>query len=273
MGAGNKIRGAIPRETRDRIALGRVQLRRLLPKQKLPDFLVIGAQKAGTSSLFKYLAEHPDVARPVQKEIAFFSLNYGRGLGWYRAHFPSRRSDRMAFEATPHYLFCPEVPPRVVAQLPEVKAIAVLRDPIDRAVSQYWHMRRRAFESREMQDALLAPESLASPAHCDPPVLRHSYVARGYYAEQLRRWLEFVPRERLLVIRSDDLFGRTAETYASVLRFLGLPPFELSAYPNYTPGKNKLTGAGDALVDRLKEVYAPHAADLQSLLGSEWSWW
>src|SRR4051794_20653441 len=119
------------------------------PARVMPTFLIIGGQRCGSTSLFSYLARHPAVGRSRGKEVHFFTLEYERGLAWYRSHFPTRLTvastrrrlgvDMIAGEATPYYLFHPLAPYRVQAVLPEARLIAVLRDPVDRAYSHYQH--------------------------------------------------------------------------------------------------------------------------------------
>ena len=104
-------------------------------ERRLPDFLIIGAQKCGTSSMFAYLNQHPQMKLPDVKEIHFFDLNYSNGLDWYTSHFPpASLSHRMVTgEASPYYLFHPHVPERVRLHCPDVKLVVMLRNPVDRA--------------------------------------------------------------------------------------------------------------------------------------------
>jgi hypothetical protein len=216
----------------------------------LPDFLVIGAQKAGTTALYAYLRWHAAVLGPSWKEVSFFDRHYVRGEAWYRGHFPNRLRVRLARrrsghepvvgEASPSYLFHPLAAERVAALLPEVRLIAILRDPAERAFSHYNHevalgREPLSFEQAiEREDERLRGEverMLADPSYFSHAWWNHTYVARGFYAEQLRWWLSVFPREQLLVLTSEQLSARPSETYADVLRFLGLPPHELSSYP------------------------------------------
>ena len=196
-----------------RLATARLRLR--------PTFLILGAQKAGTTSLHRYLTEHPAVLRASPKEVRYFSTNYARGEGWYRAQFPLR-SRRVASrvragawpavgEASPQYLFHPLAPQRVHAFDPALKLIAILRDPVDRAYSQYQMQLRWGYEHSTFEESLDREEAELegelAKLYGDPPVYstlvnRISYVARGRYAEQLERWLALFPREQLLVLLS-----------------------------------------------------------------------
>jgi Sulfotransferase domain len=262
----------------------------------LPSFIIIGAQRAGTSSLFDALRRHPDVVGPtagehhvlIRKEIHFFDSRFHRGVNWYRSFFPtfaSRRLARMrggdlvAGESSPYYLFHPAVPARVAASLPDVRLIALLRNPVDRAYSHYQLMRRKGGERFSFEEALAEEEKrlagkveliLANPKFRSREHRRHAYTARGLYAEQLERWLAHFPRERLFVIRSEDLFAEPGRVYAEVLDFLDLRPWPLgeltsrnsASYPPLDP----------ALRARLEERFAEPNARLARLLGRDFAW-
>jgi sulfotransferase family protein len=187
---------------------------------RLPEFLIIGGQRCGTTSLYRYLAAHPSVRPATGKELQFLSLYHRRGIRWYRGHFPVRPPGTLSFEASPYYLFDPAVPPRAAALLPSsTRFVALLRDPVERAYSHYLHSRAYGVEPLSFADALDAePARLASGGH--RARRQFSYVARGRYAEQLTRWYSHIPRERLLVVRTEELTAR----YGDILSFLGLPP-------------------------------------------------
>jgi len=252
--------------------------RAALPGQpgRLPDFLIIGGQRCGTTSLYRYLAAHPQVRPATGKELQFFSLHYGRGERWYRAHFPTTPPGVRSFEASPYYLFHPSVPARVAATLPEARFVALLRDPVERAYSHYLHTRSYGAEPLSFADALDAEEERLARALRSGPetaaahhaLRNHSYLARGRYAEQLDRWFAVLPRERLYVVRSEELAADPAGTYAGILRFLELPPFTPAAFARHTRrvdvGPSQLT---PELRARLRAYFAPHNARLADLLG------
>lgn len=199
---------------------------------KQPDFLIIGAQRGGTTALFNYLMQHPDVRSPLLKEIHYFDLNHTQSPAWYYAHFPLKWSVNsfMTGEASPYYLFHPDVPARVARMLPDVKLIALLRNPVDRAYSNYNHAVGLGFERRSFAEAVMDEMerirtnrryTLATPiAHRE-----QSYLARGLYVEQLDRWLYSVPRERLLLIQSERYFENLTDSLQQIAGFLGLSPF------------------------------------------------
>ena len=278
---------------RRRIASLRVSLREPLGGLRtLPDFLIIGAQRSGTSSLYKWLGEHPNVAPSIRKETEYFTVRHDRGERWYRAHFPlgatraigSRGGNRpwQTFEATPDYLFDPRAPRRVHDLVPDAKLIVLLRNPKDRAISHYHHTRRLGYETLPIEDALsveadrLDPEWAAierDPDHEAKAFRRFSYVARSRYDEQLERWLELFPREKLLIVRSEDLFARPDEEYGAILRFLELPAWRPTSFGNhsYRPGggATEIPRGAAAFLD---DALSASTARLTSLVGDNCSW-
>lgn len=268
--------------TRVRLMTGRLRV--------LPDYVIIGAQKCGTSSLYRYLNEHPAVAAAAGKEVHYFDWHFRRGTNWYRAHFPTaayramfrvRTGQRLVTgEASPYYLFHPRVPGRVRALLPNVKLIALLRDPVERAWSAYHHQVRAGTESLPFVEAIdREPERLAgeierleqnetyrSAAH-----RRFSYLTRGIYADQLEGWFRVFPREQMLVIRSEDFFDDPGSTVAEALRFLGLTPWQSQQFRRFNAG-GEYGGMDPAVRTRLREFFAPHNQRLYALLGRDFGW-
>ena len=254
---------------------GRLTARR----RPLPDFLVIGAQKAGTTALYAYLRWHPGIAGPSWKEVSFFDRHWWRGEAWYRGQFPLRAGERLVGEASPSYLFHPLAPERARSLVPGAKLVALLRDPVDRAYSQYQHEVALGREPLSFEDALAAEDErlvgeverlIADPRAFSRAWWDHTYTARGRYAEQLERWLEAFPREQLLVVRTEELGERPAETYASILAFLGAEPHELPHYPrvfdrDYEPMSAETRAA-------LAATFAEPNRRLEALLGRELGW-
>lgn len=252
----------------------------------LPDFVIIGAQRCGTTSLYEYLVADPGVRRALTKEVRFVDVNHGRGEAWYRAHFPTRRSLRgnggtasLTGEASPDYLWYPEAPRRLRAVAPEANLIVVLRDPVERAYSHYWHQRRRGFEPLSFAEAIEVesarcgePEETAAGRAGPMDHARHhfAYVGRGLYAPQLERWLAEYPRSQMLILESDDLFGRPGAVVARAHEFLGLAPPAARDYPVY----NRM-GEGSVPVElrqRLRERFDAADRALAGILGATPSW-
>lgn len=249
----------------------------------LPSFLIIGAARAGTTSLHAYLMRHPLVAEPTHKELHFFDLNVDRGLDWYRRHFPAvppgNRSGVVTGEASPYYLFHPAVPARVKAALPDVRLVALLRNPIDRAYSQHQLARRHGRDELSFEDAIEAePDRLRGewermerePGYQSVSHRHHSYLARGRYAEQLERWYAHFPRAQLLVLRSEDFFSSPPTVYSDVLRFLELPQHDLGEYQAYN--QRRYDGISPVTRERLREHFAEPNQRLEALLGRSFGW-
>jgi hypothetical protein len=242
---------AAPRAVRVARQQARVATRKI---RILPSFLIVGVQRAGTTSLFDYLLRHPDVSGPLaggaevswsRKELHFFDERFWRGIDWYRSFFPTeirrrvarlRGGDLVAGEATPYYMFHPRVPDRVAATIPDMRIIVLLREPVERAYSHYTMMVRAGRETLTFEEALAAEEKrlagerervLADPGFRARHHRDHSYFSRGLYAEQLERWFAHFPREQVLILDADDFFAQPAEVYSEVLAFLGLRPREL----------------------------------------------
>ena len=250
----------------------------------LPSVLILGTQKGGTTSLFNYMVQHPDVLAPLSKEVHYFDLNYERGPTWYRARFPYtyqlRTGTSITLDASPYYLVHPLVPQRAAQQLPEVKLIALLRDPVDRAFSHYQHEIRGGRESLSFPEAIAAEaERLAGeekrlrddPGYYSYNHHRYSYLLRGQYIEQLRRWMERFPRAQLLVLQSEWLFRDPAAASSAVYQFLGLAPHRLQQYKPFLQGRYEREMAA-GLRASLAAHFQPYNRQLYQWLGQEYDW-
>ena len=258
------------------------------PFRVLPDFLVIGAQKGGTTSLFDDLVQHPSVICPYTKEAQFFNRRLRCTL-CYRGYFPSRymvwRARRrigqpvLTGEATPEYLFHPAVPARVHRLLPRARLVVLLRDPIARAFSHYQHMRRAGNEPLGFEEAIAAEpkrlkglQELAEKAPLtELTALQHySCGARGIYVTQPRRWLTYYSREQVFIGFSEELFESLRTVFDRVCRFLGLeqwaPRFRVSNSGGYREAISEQTR------ERLTAFYAPYNRELENLLGCPVPW-
>ena len=278
---------------RRRIAQLRVKIREPLGGfRTLPDCLIIGAQRSGTSSLYKWLGEHPNVAPSIRKETEYFTVEHHRGERWYRAHFPlqltraiaSRRGTRpwLTFEATPDYLFDPRAPERVRGFLPTAKIVVLLRDPSDRAVSHYHHTRRLGYETLPIDEALAAEgqrleqewiEIERDPDYQAYSFRRFSYMSRSRYAEQLQRWFAIFPLDQILIVKSEDLFANPSEEFSTILDFLGLPRWQPASFANhsYQPGGGR-TEIDTSTAALLNRELSASTAQLPDLVGPHCVW-
>jgi len=262
------------------------------PLRPPPDFLIIGAQRTGTTSLYKYLSEHPHFVSATlrTKGVHFFDTRYDKGMAWYRAHFPTSVY-RAAFkarhgvspvtgEASPYYLFHPHVPYRLAQHMPGVKLIAMLRDPIERAYSQWQHEVSRGFEDATTFEEALdrEPDRLAAEVermNADAGYnsfshQHHSYMARSQYADQLEVYRSLFPVSQIHVIKAEDFFADPGVEYAKVLEFLGLAPHSLGDYKKHNGYKR--TPMAEGTRARLERAFADSGRRLVDMLGPDFTW-
>jgi sulfotransferase family protein len=255
-----------------------------------PTFVVVGAQRCGTTSLFRALLSHPNILRPVMhKGVNYFDVNWEKPWNWYLSHFPLAaharrkaapgRAGAAVFEASGYYMFHPHAPKRMSAALPEVKIVAMVRDPVERAYSAYKHEFARGFETETFARAIALEETRITPEHrrmvSDPhyqsATYRHqAYRARGHYAEQLRVFVDLLGRDRVHVIESERFFAEPTRVYCDLLRFLGEPVIAPATFGvfNARPGRS----LAPALEAELRAHFAPHDQALAELLGRRPAW-
>jgi hypothetical protein len=291
----DRIKPLVSGKARRRIVRARLSLRVPTGRfRSLPDFLVIGGMRCGTSSLYKYLAYHPAVAPSLRKEIHYLTFDYGKGETWYRSHFPIKARKGLSrlvrgrplqtFEATPDYLFHPYAAERAARLVPEAKLIAVLRDPVARAISHYVHNVGWGKEPLPISEALLRePDRISEDLkrlRADPldfcfDYRLYSYVARGIYVDQLRVWERFYPRSRILVVKSEDLYERPAEIYREIVDFLELPSWQPARFPNFDQrwgGDKPEVEIPHEVRGWLEERFEPHNRQLYEWLGRDLGW-
>jgi hypothetical protein len=226
------------------------------------------------------LCEHRLIAKPLAKEVQFFTSHYDRGESWYRAHFPRLQPGQQTFESSPYYLFHPYVPRRVATMLPEAKLLVLLRDPSARAYSHYLHSRHLGIENLSFEDALDAEDARMAEAErlgIESPAgaslhRSFSYKSRGLYAAQLERWLEHVSRNQLMVVKSETYLRDPESVVTDVVTFLGLPEGGVEKKAN----SNVLaTSSGTTLApstkQRLIEYFEDDAARLK-MMGLDVIW-
>jgi hypothetical protein len=245
-----------------------------------PDFVIIGTQRGGTTSLHAYLSAHPQVETPATKELHFVTDRYERGLDWYLGQFPAELPlETITGEATPYAIFHPLAPRRLREIAPASRLIALLRNPVDRAYSHYLLECSRGAETLDFAAALDAePERLGGeeariarePAYISASHKHASYLSRGDYARQLESWFDAFPSEQILVIRSEDLYERSAETLTQVAQFLGISPDLRIPFTMH----NQTSGPplDPAIRRRLSQHFAPLNARLADLLGWDPGW-
>jgi hypothetical protein len=252
----------------------------------LPDLIVIGVVRGGTTSLYHYLSQHPCITKSAYDELGFFDSNFHLGLNWYRSLFPtifernrikSKYGHFMTFDVTPFYIYNPHAAQRVLDTLPRAKIISILRNPVDRAYSNYYLGVRSGNEKRTFEDAINYDlkiiqnnKDMSKDDNYFEQIIGKSYLARGFYAEQLQIWMNKFPREQLLIISTEDLATKTNNTLEIIFDFLGLPNHRIkdltkrneAEYPPMNPDTRKM----------LIEYFKPYNEKLYSLLGRRFDW-
>lgn len=249
-------------------------------RRGLPGIIVAGGMRCGTTSLFDWLKDHPQVSASRRKEVHYFDLQLAKGTGWYRRQFaPLRRlpdgTDSRPLESSPYYIFHPAVPARVRAVVPDARVVFLLRDPVERAVS---HFRKNVRDGREplpFAAALAAEEErlagteerlLADPRGTSPAHQYFSYKARGCYADQLLRWRAHFPEEQLRAVDAGRLFAEPAAVLAELLAFLGLDAWQPPAFGVRNASRTEAP-SDPASIRALEAHFEPHQRRLRDLVG------
>ena len=254
------------------------------PIRIMPSFLIIGAKKCGTTSLFRYLCEHPNVGEPTWKEISYFNIYYDRGNAWYKSFFPISlpKLDSQYLitgEATASYICHAQASYRIATTLPDVKLIVLLRNPVDRAYSHYHHTKRIGRENLTFEDAIAQEDSRVEQLENESrklglkssPAYNYTYLSSGLYAEQLKNWLKLFKKEQLLILKSEDFFDRPEAIFKQVLDYLNLPDWSPKKYQkyNYNLYSQRINPETKKY---LREYFEPHNQNLYKLLDRDFGW-
>jgi hypothetical protein len=259
-------------------------------RRQLPSFIIVGAQRAGTTSLFRALMAHPLIhSANYHKGVNYFDVNYARGFSWYQGHFPTaallRRRGRgiqgepVTFEASGYYMFHPCAAERMARHLPDVRILAMLRDPVERAYSAWKHELARGYETESFERALDLEDDrlagqvdrmLADPGYRSFSHRHHAYVRRGQYAEQLLRLRQHFAPDRIHVIESESFFEQPETTFSGVLEFLGMPRVLPDRFDRWNGRPS--SPMPEATRARLREHFSSHDLALGALLGRDPAW-
>jgi hypothetical protein len=254
----------------------------------LPNFIIIGAAKCGTTSLFNYMTQHPNIYPALWKEIYFFDRYFTRESQWYRANFPTKfykslinfkNKKFITGEATPTYIHHPLVPQRIFETIPDVKLIVLLRNPIDRAYSHHQMEVSLGFEDLPFEEAInREPERLEGEKekmledhnYFSYKRQMYSYLSSGIYVEQLRLWMKIFSKDKFLIIKTEDFSEKPKEILKQVFTFLDIQQYELPTYEKFNLGK--YSGMTEQIKKRLINYYKPHNAELYKFLGRNFNW-
>jgi hypothetical protein len=252
-----------------------------------PSFLIVGAQRAGTTTLYRVLSEHPQVARPtVTKGTGYFDLKYDRGPAWYRGQFPlawrarlKHGPDVVTFESSGYYLYHPMAVSRIARDLPEVKVVVLVREPVERAYSAHRHEEARGYETEPFEVALDLEEEriagevdriVADPSYVSFHHRHHSYLARSRYSEQIERYLELLGPDRVAVVDAGSFFENPAAEFDRLRSWLGLSAWRPERVEQWNAQQR--SPMPPELRERLSRYFEPYDARLAEQMGRTPSW-
>ena len=247
------------------------------PQQETgPDFIIAGASKCGTSSIYYYLGCHPQILLSHKKELDFYWQNYHRGTDWYLAHFPTitDRADFLTGEATPNYLRFPQVARRIKDTFPKTKIIILLRNPVDRAISWHYHKLYTGLTNVDLKTAIYTEiEKLATVTEAE--IIKTGYsdpdnIMSSLYIYKIKPWIELLGREQFLILKSEEFYSNPLQVMSNVFQFLNLPNCPLNNYPKVNQGSYQ--PADPELRNTIAEYFAPYNRQLEEYLGIEFAW-
>lgn len=286
MGVGTAVEALRPHARGARDLLGRATASR----RALPTVLICGGQRCGTTSMYKALVQQPHLFRPVwRKGVHYFDVAHDRGPQWYRSHFPlestlaraaaQHGAPSFTFESSPYYLFHPLAGDRIAAELPDVRLVVLVRDPIERAYSAHAHELARGFETLPFAEALAAEEGrlegevdriLADPAYESLAHRHQAYRSRGEYATQLERLAGLVGRDRIKVVDSHRFFSTPEVVHEDLLTWLGTRAVVPTVFERHNARPRLDMDPG--LRAELDQHFAPHDLQLADWLDQPPSW-
>ncbi len=256
------------------------------PLRKFPDFIIIGAAKSGTSSLYEYIVQHPGIEPlpnyknrlPTEKEIYFFDENFSLGKFWYKSYFSYIFSKKQMGEANPNYLYHPLVPKRIHETIPNCKFIIILRNPVDRAYSDYQMKVKNKLENLVFEDAITQENSrikgeferIVEKEEFSFNFTAYSYLNRGKYIEQLERWFKIFPRNQFFILSMDELERDTNHILNEIFRFLNLKDYKVELLTRKNIGHYNLMNTETR--KKLVKFFRPYNIQLYKLLGKKFEW-
>jgi len=247
----------------------------------LPDFIIIGAMKSGTTSLYNYICEHPCVLPAAYDEIGFFDSNFHLGLNWYRSFFPTKKQIDtvkqkqgigITGEDTPFYFWNKDACDRIQKLLPDIKLILILRNPIDRAFSEYNNVLRErninlSFEEYIKSDLENIKKNPPDISQC---LKKNAILSRGIYFIQLQMWQDLFSQEQIFILDSNELSQRPIETMNEVFKFLKIP--EYNSQKKFLNKKFVYNKINDNTRKKLIELYRPYNAQLYKIISRIFDW-
>ena len=256
------------------------------PLRILPECFVIGVVRSGTTSLYHYLSQHPCIGSSAYDEIGYFDDNYHLGVNWYKSLFPTKFTKNkiikkhgkfLTYDVTPFYIYNPLVARRILASFPRAKIISNLRNPIDRAYSNYILMYQEGDTTKTFEeiiqiamDEIEKNKSKLNDEVYAADTFYQNILARGFYADQLKIWFEKFQKKQILIIPSEDLALKPDQVLTKVFEFLDLPYFKIKDFTRQN--KREYHPMKDETRKLLVEFYKPHNKKLFDMLGSKFDW-
>ena len=237
---------------------------------RLPDFLGIGTQKGGTTSLHALMSQDERIGMPKRKELHYFDQDELEDVQAYAREFEGFSEKKLIGEITPYYIFHPKAAQRIKQTIPNVKIIALLRNPVERTISQYFHATRRGYENLELEAALRDEKKrLLSGGKFSHQ--KHSYIQRSIYEKQLAEYEKRFPVNQILVLKSEDLFEDTQATWTIIQEFLGIKPlFNCSKLPRMNSGKGEEKNVKQETRSKLRKLLNPTFVAVEERYGIKW---
>lgn len=254
----------------------------------LPDCIVIGVGRGGTTSLFKYLNQHSCITKSAHDEIGFFDDNFHLGLNWYRSMFPTKFHKKkiikkygkfLTYEVTPWYIRRPWIAKVIHDLLPNIKLIAVLRNPVDRVYSHY-HLSKRESGITESFEKIIETDMTNlsnffqnNEEHSDfyfKNIVQNSFLARGFYAEQLEQWYKIFPKNQILIIPSEELAKNTQHTLDIIFKFLELTPEKINDLKKINVAK--YPPMSKSIRIKLLKYFTEYNEKLYQLINQKFEW-
>jgi len=250
----------------------------------LPDFIIIGTARSGTTSLFYNICEHPSVIPSAYDEIGFFDSNYHLGINWYRSMFPTKKhmekikkNTKFAItgEDTPFYIWSPIVARRISKIIPHVKLIVLFRNPVDRAYSNYHLGVRAGTENLSFEDAIQSElDRLKNTEIENDDVKKYtiprSYLAKGFYSDQLKIWLKLFKPEQLFITSTEDFEQNAENILNKIYNFLEIPQINFKNLEKHKVGT--YSPMKDETRKFLIDLYKTHNEELFEMIGKDFDW-
>jgi tetratricopeptide (TPR) repeat protein len=241
-------------------------------KEKAPDFIIIGAGKSGTTSLYKYLGYHPQILLSNKKELRFFDKNFTLGYEWYLAQFPTitDQSQWLTGEASPSYLFMPHVAQRLKDFAPNIKLIVMLRNPVERSISDYYQNQKTGCNNQTLEQAI-ATEIQRIKQQTEVELSYGSGIlSQSLYYYKLKRWLKIFPKSQLLIIKSEVFFANPGKSMEQVFDFLGLANTQHHNYQKYNVGD--YFEISEPIKEQLAKFFSFYNQQLSEYLQMDFNW-